>query len=163
MFIIMPTSHTSTIHEREKRITRVAYVYLERKLPNHTFRFIHPSAFDIWSRIFVVEQLKLGAASAQATITVIIPFNWNWSLRKRRTNSNMQTTRWNKRRMGYAGLGLLAFYLVFSAGNKHFEAEVTLKNVEPKAVWDFVADFSKMRQLNPTMWVWARPCHWPIF
>lgn len=63
----------------------------------------------------------------------------------------MQTTRWNKRRLGIVSIGTLVFYLVFSASNNRYEADVTIKNVDPKVVWDFVADFSKMRLLNPTM------------
>lgn len=63
----------------------------------------------------------------------------------------MQTTRWNKRRLGISAVGILVFYLIFSASNNRYEADVTIKNVDAKAVWDFVADFSKMRVLNPTM------------
>lgn len=63
----------------------------------------------------------------------------------------MQTTHWNKRRVGIACILLLAVYLIFSASNNTYEADVTIKNVNPKVVWDFLADFSKLRQLNPTM------------
>jgi len=63
----------------------------------------------------------------------------------------MQTTRWNKRRLGISAIGILVFYLIFSASNNRYEADVTIKKADPKAVWDFVADFSKMRVLNPTI------------
>lgn len=63
----------------------------------------------------------------------------------------MQTTHWNKRRVGIASILLLVFYALFSASNNKYEADVTIKNVDAKVVWDFVADFSKMRLMNPTM------------
>lgn len=63
----------------------------------------------------------------------------------------MQTTRWNKRRLGIVSISILAFYIIFSASNNRYETDVTIKNVDPKEVWNFVADFSKMRLLNPTM------------
>lgn len=63
----------------------------------------------------------------------------------------MQTTHWNRRRVAYTAIGLLLFYWIFSASTKYYEADVTLKNVKAKEVWEFLADFSKIRQLNPTM------------
>lgn len=63
----------------------------------------------------------------------------------------MQTTHWNKRRLGIFSITILASYLLFTASNNRFESDVTIKNVKPEDVWEYVADFSKMRQLNPTM------------
>lgn len=65
----------------------------------------------------------------------------------------MQTTYWNKRRLGIFSITILASYLLFTASNNRFESDVTIKNVKPEDVWEYVADFSKMRLLNPTMWV----------
>lgn len=64
----------------------------------------------------------------------------------------MQTVRWNRKSVALAGLILVGFYLVISASRQTFEAERTLPNVKPAAVWNFVADFSNMRSLNPTMY-----------
>lgn len=63
----------------------------------------------------------------------------------------MQTRRWNKRQLFGLGGGLLVFYLIFSASRNSYQSDVIVKNVKPEVVWEYVADFHKMRLLNPTM------------
>lgn len=63
----------------------------------------------------------------------------------------MRTARWNAKRLGVAAAGLLVLYALFSASRQTHDAEVLVRNTPPKVVWDFVADFSNMLQLNPTM------------
>lgn len=63
----------------------------------------------------------------------------------------MRTSRWNAKRLAAAAAVLLCLYVVFSAGRKTYESEVLVLRTRPEAVWDFVADFSNMRLLNPTM------------
>lgn len=46
---------------------------------------------------------------------------------------------------------LLVLYLVFSSGYHTYEIDGVIKNSKPEDVWNYVADFSKMRLLNPTM------------
>lgn len=63
----------------------------------------------------------------------------------------MQTTRWSQRRLAIFGIGLLIFYLIFSASQNTYESDVIIKNTKPEIVWEYIADFHKMRMLNPTM------------
>lgn len=65
----------------------------------------------------------------------------------------MHTTRWDRRRCSILACSLLVLYWLFSAGNNTYESDVTIKNVKPEIVWEYVADFHKMKLLNPTMWV----------
>ncbi|XP_023301647.2 uncharacterized protein LOC111683776 [Lucilia cuprina] len=46
---------------------------------------------------------------------------------------------------------LLVLYLVFSSGYHKYEIDGVIKNSRPEDVWNYVADFSKMRLLNPTI------------
>lgn len=60
--------------------------------------------------------------------------------------------KWKTRTLGYSGLGLFVFYLFFVYKWSHqFTYEATVKNANPKHVWEFVADFSNMMKLNPTL------------
>lgn len=63
----------------------------------------------------------------------------------------MQTRRWNKRHLSIFGIGLLIFYLIFSASRNTYESDVIIRNTKPELVWEYVADFHKMHLLNPTM------------
>lgn len=75
----------------------------------------------------------------------------NWVATKRRSYMKMQTTRWNRRRCSFLACALLVLYWLFSVSNNTYESDVTIKNVKPEIVWEYVADFHKMRLLNPTM------------
>uniref|UniRef100_A0A336LSX5 CSON003270 protein n=1 Tax=Culicoides sonorensis TaxID=179676 RepID=A0A336LSX5_CULSO len=63
----------------------------------------------------------------------------------------MHPVRWNKRRLLSISLAAIVFYLILSAKYNKYSAEVVIKNQNPENVWNFVADFSKMKQLNPTI------------
>lgn len=63
----------------------------------------------------------------------------------------MQTTRWNIKRLSIVCIGILGLYVIFSASNNKYEVDAIIKHTKPEQVWEFVADFSKMKLLNPTM------------
>lgn len=65
----------------------------------------------------------------------------------------MYATRWNRRRLAIVAIFILILYYVFSASNNSYEASVTIRNVKPETAWEYVADFNKIKFLNPTMWV----------
>lgn len=46
---------------------------------------------------------------------------------------------------------ILIIYLYLFARYQTYEHQAVIKNAKPVAVWEFVADFSKMKQLNPTI------------
>ncbi|XP_070506528.1 uncharacterized protein [Chironomus tepperi] len=45
----------------------------------------------------------------------------------------------------------ILIYLFFFGRFQTYEQSEIIKNAKPVAVWEFVADFSKMKQLNPTI------------
>ncbi|CAK9795399.1 hypothetical protein ANTQUA_LOCUS330 [Anthophora quadrimaculata] len=60
--------------------------------------------------------------------------------------------KWKTKNVLYASLTLLIFYALFIYKQKHqvlFEGIV--KDSNPMHVWEFVADFSNMKKLNPTI------------
>ncbi|OXU30090.1 hypothetical protein TSAR_004179 [Trichomalopsis sarcophagae] len=60
--------------------------------------------------------------------------------------------KWKARTLAYSGLGLFGFYFLFVyKWTHHFLYEATVKNSKPEHVWEFVADFSNMIKLNPTL------------
>ncbi|XP_015118234.1 uncharacterized protein LOC107041935 [Diachasma alloeum] len=60
--------------------------------------------------------------------------------------------KWKLRTLGYLFLGIFVFYMIFLfKKNHHFVSEFTIKNTRAKSVWEFVADFSNMLKLNPTI------------
>lgn len=63
----------------------------------------------------------------------------------------MYITRWNRRRLAALAISVLILYWIFSASNNEYESNVTVKNVKPEDAWEYVADFHKMKLLNPTM------------
>lgn len=63
----------------------------------------------------------------------------------------MPTTRWNRRRLIIFSVCLLIVYWIFSASRNTYTSEVTIRNTKPEVAWEYVADFQKMRSLNPTM------------
>lgn len=60
--------------------------------------------------------------------------------------------KWKTRTVVYGVLGALLFYVLFVYKKKdQVIHEVVVNNSNPKQVWEFVADFSNMKKLNPTM------------
>lgn len=63
----------------------------------------------------------------------------------------MHPARWNMKKVTIFGLLSIFFYTIFSSGYNQYSESVVIKKTKPDEVWGFVADFSKMRILNPTM------------
>lgn len=60
-------------------------------------------------------------------------------------------SRYGKRKY-IAGIVVVIFaYLFIFARYQSFEYQEVIKNVKPVEVWEFIADFSKMKELNPTI------------
>lgn len=60
--------------------------------------------------------------------------------------------KWKTRNILHGILGLLLLYTLFFYKKKHqVMFEGTINKSDPKVVWEFVADFSNMKKLNPTM------------
>ncbi|XP_059607855.1 uncharacterized protein LOC132255735 [Phlebotomus argentipes] len=60
-------------------------------------------------------------------------------------------TRCNKRKLILYGIVFLVVYAIFSSSYNEHRSETTIANAKPEKVWEFVADFSKMKLLNPTI------------
>ncbi|XP_012283766.1 uncharacterized protein LOC105701530 [Orussus abietinus] len=60
--------------------------------------------------------------------------------------------KWKTRTVAYTALGILLLYVLF-IHTRTYEVTVTgtLKNSNPEHVWEYVADFSNMKTLNPTI------------
>lgn len=62
----------------------------------------------------------------------------------------MSTIHWNARRTFYAVI-LVTIYLLLRVKKYEYVAKVFLQRTDPKVAWEYVADFSNMKYLNPTM------------
>ncbi|XP_026467574.1 uncharacterized protein LOC113371146 [Ctenocephalides felis] len=62
----------------------------------------------------------------------------------------MQRIRWNKQRAGIAALSLLLLYLGLTARTMTFKYSRVV-DAKPKLVWDYVADFSNIKKINPSI------------
>lgn len=63
----------------------------------------------------------------------------------------MQKFNWRKRPLIYILLCTVTLYLFLRVRRSEHEASVILLKVQPMEVWEYVADFSNMKQLNPTL------------
>lgn len=62
--------------------------------------------------------------------------------------------KWKTRNVLYSILAFFIFYVLFVYKQKHqVMFEDTIHDSNPMHVWEFVADFSNMKKLNPTMCV----------
>jgi len=60
--------------------------------------------------------------------------------------------KWKSRNVVYSVLGLLGFYILFLHKKVHHVTfEAIIKSSKPETIWEFVADFSNMKKLNPTI------------
>ena len=60
--------------------------------------------------------------------------------------------KWKTKTLAYTFLSVLMIYLLFIHKRSHIVSfEIIIKNSKPEHVWEFVADFSNMKKLNPTM------------
>ncbi|XP_019864799.1 uncharacterized protein LOC109594077 [Aethina tumida] len=62
----------------------------------------------------------------------------------------MSTIHWNARRTFYAVI-LVTIYLLLRVKKYEYVAKVFLQRTDPKVAWEYVADFSNMKYLNPTI------------
>ena len=64
-----------------------------------------------------------------------------------------RASRQNKRGIKYIiGICAVIFvYLLLFSRYQTFEYQEVIKNVKPERVWEYVADFSKMKKLNPSI------------
>lgn len=65
--------------------------------------------------------------------------------------TKMPRVHWKTKRVFLSAAVVIALYLTVRVKNYNFKASVELDKVHPIDVWEFVADFSNMKFLNPTM------------
>ncbi|KAH8371240.1 hypothetical protein KR093_006708, partial [Drosophila rubida] len=59
---------------------------------------------------------------------------------------------WNIKRVSVLLCAVLVLYVfVFSGGYHKYQIDGVIGNTRPERVWEYVADFNKMRLLNPTI------------
>jgi hypothetical protein len=63
----------------------------------------------------------------------------------------MNISRWNKKRLGLLAIVVVTFYLTLSARTSTYQVDTVIYDISPEDVWEYVADFSKMKLLNPLM------------
>lgn len=63
----------------------------------------------------------------------------------------MQKIYLKKRSLICIALFTLIIYLLFQLRSYEYEASVVLTKKQPIEIWEYVADFSNMKDLNPTM------------
>lgn len=63
----------------------------------------------------------------------------------------MSPLHWKTQRVVGFIFAILFVYLSVRIKTYNYKAAVTLERTHPSDVWEFVADFSNMKYLNPTM------------
>ncbi|XP_022910000.1 uncharacterized protein [Onthophagus taurus] len=63
----------------------------------------------------------------------------------------MRNFHWKKRNVSYIITIFLALYLFFRRKTYEHEETLLLEKIKPVDVWEYVADFSNMKDLNPTI------------
>lgn len=59
--------------------------------------------------------------------------------------------RWKLRKLVAVTVAILLLYFWIRPRQFTFNADIKVPNVQPNEVWEYVADFSNMIKLNPTM------------
>ncbi|XP_049291091.1 uncharacterized protein LOC125768027 [Anopheles funestus] len=59
--------------------------------------------------------------------------------------------RWAKRRVFVAVTIVIVLYYFLSSSYQKYHISTIIPNTKPEDVWEFVADFSRMKKLNPTI------------
>lgn len=63
----------------------------------------------------------------------------------------MSKIHWKSRKtLGFLS-SVVVLYLIIRVKQYQYDASVFIPKVVPSVVWEFVADFSNMKYLNPTM------------
>ncbi|CAD7002565.1 uncharacterized protein LOC101460672 [Ceratitis capitata] len=63
----------------------------------------------------------------------------------------MHARRWNIKKLIICGGAFLIVYILLTSGTREYEIDATIESSKPEQVWEYVADFNKMRTLNPTI------------
>lgn len=63
----------------------------------------------------------------------------------------MSPLHWKIKRIAGVLMALLCIYLFGRIKYYNYQASVTLENTHPSDAWEFIADFSNMKYLNPTL------------
>lgn len=59
--------------------------------------------------------------------------------------------RWARRKLTVIVVFSIALYYLLSSSYSKYQIDTIIHRTKPEAVWEYVADFSKMKKLNPTM------------
>ncbi|KAK0084162.1 hypothetical protein PV325_007501 [Microctonus aethiopoides] len=110
-----------------------SYLYLGIGYQNGLFRILH-----------------LKSMSMQNAIMKLLPEHAGEILNKQKMSCN--PLKWKLRSIVYFLLIIIGIYVLFIYKKVHnVNVEVIIKNTNPEDVWEFVADFSNMLKLNPTI------------
>ncbi|XP_067646457.1 uncharacterized protein [Eurosta solidaginis] len=63
----------------------------------------------------------------------------------------MHIKRWNLKKLALYGAGLLIIYVLITGRSRQYQIDALIENSKAEEVWEYVADFGKMRTLNPTI------------
>lgn len=64
----------------------------------------------------------------------------------------LNPVKWKTKTLAYVILGTISLYKFFIyKRTHHLTFEAVIKNSKPQQVWEFVADFSNMKKLNPSL------------
>lgn len=59
--------------------------------------------------------------------------------------------RWARRKLTVIVVFSVVLYYLLSSSYSKYQIDTIIHRTKPEAVWEYVADFSKMKKLNPTM------------
>lgn len=63
----------------------------------------------------------------------------------------MNVLRWKVRKLAVVLLAVILVYFLLKCRQYTINGAIKIKNSPPNEVWEYVADFSNMMELNPTM------------
>lgn len=63
----------------------------------------------------------------------------------------MNIMRWKVRKLATVLFGLILLFVFLRPRQFTFNADIKIPQTQPSEVWEYVADFSNMIKLNPTM------------
>lgn len=63
----------------------------------------------------------------------------------------MNPLQWKSKRFITVVLAVLVIYYFFRVRQYQYNATVLLPEIKPTEPWEYIADFSNMKYLNPTM------------
>ncbi|XP_058464654.1 uncharacterized protein LOC131438569 [Malaya genurostris] len=60
-------------------------------------------------------------------------------------------SRWARRRFVLVAVCSLVVYYLLSSSYNEYQINTIIRRTKPEIVWEYIADFSKMKKLNPTI------------